>query len=301
MGTETEQQSLGGIHEGQGFQDWLFTLSKGVNLWNLIKKQVSSYDFNVDLYSVRCFTGSHDRLFIVLDDNFQQLLVILDVEKWKEQSFGKLDAGDAGVLSPQERMVIVHQIQLDSNPEDRANSYGNTSDIRRVAVNPSGCFAAFIGGACFMVLNVYPSLAITSRRRSRTYWMQPPVQIADAKWHPLSSSFCHIAILTVDGRLELYDYSDSRGDPEQVFSFAEGPLAYPSLSSRLPEVSSKATYRLRTSKFPGSPIPNSKNEFVAFSFNAAPKSGLRALSVYVVNASGSIWTICGVIPSKLLV
>lgn len=321
MCTIDGSQSRKGNQDGEECQEWLYNISKGIDLWKFLEERVKPFKFNVKFNFVRSVTGHQGKLFIVLDDNFKQLLVIIDHDKWRDQSSKKSGMKELEQFKWWDDVAVVHPLVLPNDLKPDTAKPNDVTDVWKIAVNPSGCLVALISTVCFTVLSVEPTSITTNKKHLWTYWIEPLTQITDAKWHPLSPFFRHLAILTIDGVLRLYNCASTNHHPEQIFSFVDDLLIYPAVHGELPQVKCKASPHLAASKsFSSYQRPSNTNphksdivdrgtilgdknanqhQFVALAFNAGPKSGWKGLSAYATTSLGSIVIICGILPFEL--
>lgn len=176
-----------------------------------------------------------------------------------------------------------------------------------ILLNPTGAFLALVGADHAAVMDVsseslgrraahgaecvcVPAVEVGALfTRSRRFAAPSPTAppgpaVIHAAWHPLAPA--HLAVLTADNVIRVYNVTASAREPEQVFDVSS--LAY----SQAP-----APHHFSPSgrKTPAPPLPRA----VSFAFASPGATGWQALCLWVLFDNGAIGVLCPVLPFRV--
>ncbi|RKP08508.1 hypothetical protein THASP1DRAFT_29684 [Thamnocephalis sphaerospora] len=168
-----------------------------------------------------------------------------------------------------------------------------TFDVRHMAVAPNGRLVVVVGERELAVValpmgrgqrRVGAGLPCLSYALGKTHHNARSSPVLKVEWHPLSDEGVHLAVLTEDGLLRLYDLGGNLAEPEQLIDLR----ARLGLDRRLQK--SAATRSTFSAELDGADV-------ATFAFGRS-ENGWSSLAAYVLMRNGDLYSVCPILPSR---
>ncbi|RKO87360.1 hypothetical protein BDK51DRAFT_46109 [Blyttiomyces helicus] len=169
--------------------------------------------------------------------------------------------------------------------------------VRQMVVNPSGKLMAVVGDKAVTVICLPHSVRFEKKGNPRgvvlktlsvgsIYHSSEFARIVKVLWHPLSYGDSHLAVLSSDGYLRMYNVPIDCEEPERVFHFFDPALCE---TGGFP-----TSRRNRRGMFDAD---KAEKETISFCFGSI-NGGWEMFTAYGLSQNGDIYALCPVMPNR---